>query len=62
MSRIVSFNDIKKEHDELISMEEWDGACWKEMFDTLAQMCPENDPWDNLAAFIKATLIDQLPN
>ena len=54
MNNIVEF---KRENDELTLIEEWDGECWKTMFDVLAEMLPDNDPWDNLAMFIKQTLI-----
>lgn len=54
MNNIVEF---KRENDELTPIEEWDGECWKTMFDVLAKMLPDNDPWDNLAMFIKQTLI-----
>ena len=54
MNNIVEF---KRENDELTPIEEWDGECWKTMFDVLAEMLPNNDPWDNLAMFIKQTLI-----
>lgn len=54
MNNIVEF---KRENDELTPIEEWDGECWKTMFDVLAEMLPDNDPWDNLAMFIKQTLI-----
>lgn len=61
MSKIINFVEQKemlnKQQDELIPMEEWDGECWKTMFDTLAEMLPDNNPWDNLAMFIKETLI-----
>lgn len=54
MNNIVEF---KRENDELTPIEEWDGECWKTMFDVLAEMLPDNNPWDNLAMFIKQTLI-----
>lgn len=54
MNNIIEF---KRENDELTPIEEWDGECWKTMFDVLAEMLPDNDPWDNLAMFIKQTLI-----
>lgn len=43
-------------NDELIPMEEWDGECWRTMFNTLAEMVPDKDPWDTFAMFIKKTL------
>ena len=48
----VNFGD-----DKLVPMEEWDGKCWKTMFDTLAKMIPEQDPWETFANFIKETLM-----
>lgn len=54
MNNIVEF---KRKNDELTPIEEWDGECWKTMFNVLAEMLPDNDPWDNLAMFIKQTLI-----
>lgn len=45
------------EDDEMVPMEEWDGECWKTMFDTLAELLPDVNPWDSLAAFIKKTLM-----
>ena len=43
--------------DELLPMEEWDGACWKTLFDWFAENLPGVDPWDSLAAFIKLSLM-----
>ena len=55
---IVKRNAPKEEQpDEMLPMEQWDGSAWKAMFDFLAQTIPEQDPWDSLAAFIKATLM-----
>lgn len=54
MSEIINFENKK---DELVPMEEWDGSCWKTMFDKLAELAPDADPWDLLAAFIKMTLM-----
>ena len=58
MSDIIDFKP-KTENDELTPMEEWDGSCWKTMFDTLAELAPNVDPWDSLAAFIKLTLMKE---
>ena len=55
MGKVIDF----KPKDELVPIEEWDGDCWKTMFDTLAQMTPEKDPWDTFASFIKQALIDK---
>lgn len=44
--------------DELVPIDEWNGECWKTLFDWLAKEIPEADPWDSLAAFIKVALID----
>ena len=45
--------------NEMIPMEEWNGECWKTMFDTLAEMCPEQDPWETFANFIKEIFIKE---
>ena len=61
VGQIINFAEQKekfnKQRSDLIPLEEWDGECWKTMFDTLAEMLPDNNPWDNLATFIKETLI-----
>ena len=61
MSKIINFTEQKEKlttkQNEIVPIEEWDGECWKTMFDTLTEMLPDNDPWDNLAMFIKETLI-----
>ena len=61
MDNIINIEESKKYQDkkygDLIPMEEWDGKCWKEMFDSLAEMVPDNDPWDTFAMFIKGTLM-----
>ena len=56
MSDINNFNP-NTENDDMIPMDEWDGSCWKTMFDTLAKLIPNADPWDSLAAFIKLSLM-----
>ena len=56
MSNIIDFIP-KTETDDMIPMDKWDGSCWKTMFDTLAELAPNVDPWDCLAAFIKLTLM-----
>ena len=56
MSNIIKFI-AKTETDDMIPMDEWDGSCWKTMFDTLSKLVPNADPWDCLAAFIKLTLM-----
>lgn len=53
MGKVIDF----RKKDELVPMEEWDGECWKTMFDTLAEMILEQDPWETFANFIKATLM-----
>ena len=58
MSDIINFKP-KTENDEMVPMEQWDGSCWKTMFDTLAKLAPNVDPWDSLAAFIKMTLMKE---
>lgn len=59
MNNIIEFK--QKEHydkkNELVPIEEWDGDCWKTMFNTLSEMIPEQDPWETFANFIKATLM-----
>lgn len=44
-------------NDELIPMDEWNGSCWKTLFDWFSENVPEENPWDCLAAFIKLTLM-----
>ena len=56
MKDVIEFKTTEKK-DDLIPMEEWDGSCWKTMFDTLAELAPNADPWDCLAEFIKLTLM-----
>ena len=56
MDKIINF-DPNAERDELVPMDEWDGECWKTMFDWLKENVPQADPWDSLAAFIKLTLM-----
>ena len=58
MEKIIDFKKQKGNND-MIPMEEWDGECWKTMFNTLAEMIPEQDPWETFANFIKATLINK---
>lgn len=50
-------DDFEGNKDDLLPMEEWDGSCWKTIFDALAKLAPDADPWDSLAAFIKLTLM-----
>lgn len=60
MTKIINFIEEKEKIDskgEMVPIEEWDGDCWKTMFDTLAEMFPDKDPWDNLANFIKSVFI-----
>lgn len=58
MPNIINFpNALEEQKDDMIPMDEWDGSCWKTMFDTLAELAPNVDPWDLLAAFIKQTLM-----
>ena len=59
MPNIITFNP-KTDTDDLIPMEQWDGECWQTMFNTLAELVPQADPWDLLAAFIKRTLISEV--
>ena len=59
MPNIITFNP-ETNRDDLIPMEQWDGECWKTMFNTLAELVPQADPWDCLAAFIKRTLIEEV--
>lgn len=54
---IINFTP-KTDTDEMISMDEWDGSCWKTLFDWFAENVPQADPWDCLAAFIKRTLME----
>ena len=54
MAQIIDF----KKKDELIPIDEWDGECWKTMFDTLAELLPDQDPWETLANFIKVAIWD----
>jgi len=53
MNKVIDF----RKQDELISVEEWNGECWKTMFDTLAEMIPEQDPWETFSMFIKEIFI-----
>lgn len=59
MNNIIEFKQKENfdNKDKLVPMEEWDGECWKTMFNTLAEMIPEQDPWETFANFIKTTLI-----
>lgn len=50
-------NKPEVENDDLLPMDEWDGECWKTMFNFLAKVAPGVDPWDSLAAFIKLALM-----
>jgi hypothetical protein len=60
MSNIINFTaKQEKQKDELVPIEEWDGECWKTMFNTLAEMIPEQDPWEVFANFIKETLVNK---
>lgn len=60
MSNITNFTaKQEKQKDELVPIEEWDGECWKTMFNTLAEMIPEQDPWEVFANFIKKTLVNK---
>ena len=56
MEKIIDFKKQENNND-MIPMEEWDGECWKTMFDTLAEMIPDQDPWETFANFIKETLM-----
>ena len=56
MSNVINVNFG---NDELIPMEEWNGECWKTMFNVLAEMVPDKDPWETLANFIKITLMNK---
>lgn len=60
MNNVISFMEYKEKYNknnELIPMEEWDGEDWKTMFNALAEMLPDNNPWDTFAMFIKETLM-----
>jgi hypothetical protein len=60
MSNIINFTaKQEKQKDGLVPIEEWDGECWKTMFNTLAEMIPEQDPWESFANFIRATIINK---
>lgn len=54
MSNIINFNP---KEDELVPMDEWNGECWKTLFDWFKENVPQTDPWDSLAAFIKLSLM-----
>lgn len=55
----AEWEELKQEcKDDLLPMEKWDGGCWKAMFDWFAEVVPEVDPWDSLAAFIKHALMN----
>lgn len=41
-----------------IPLEEWDGECWKALFDFFVANDPTHKPWDCLAEFIKVSLIE----
>lgn len=60
MSKVIRFPgaEVQDEASDMIPIEEWDGDCWKTMFNTLAEAFPQNDPWDNLAMFIKGVFIN----
>lgn len=56
MDKIIAISFGEPE-EEMVPMDEWDGKCWKAMFDFLAKVAPGVDPWDALAAFIKLSLM-----
>lgn len=45
--------------DEPLPMEQWDGSCWKTMFEWFDENVPNVDPWDSLAAFIMLSLMKE---
>lgn len=55
---IINFKAVEQK-DDMLPMDKWDGSCWKIMFDTLAELAPDVDPWDALAAFIKHSLMKE---
>lgn len=58
MVKVIEFKE-KKENDEMIPLEEWDGECWELFFE---QFCVPNakqsgkSPWDIFANFVKVLL------
>lgn len=56
MAKIIEFK--QRNEEAMVPMEEWDGECWKTMFNVLAEMMPEQDPWETFANFIKITLMN----
>lgn len=58
MAKVIEFKE-KKDADEMIPLEEWDGECWQLFF---TQYCVPNarqsgkSPWDILAGFLQALL------
>ena len=60
MGKVIQFQtaEAQEEASDMVPIEEWDGDCWKTMFNTLAESFPENDPWDNLAMFIKGVFVN----
>lgn len=55
MSNVINLFEEKNKRD-LVPMEEWDGECWRTIFNTLSTMQPEDDPWDVFARFMQAVL------
>ena len=55
MGDVINLFDEKNKRD-MVPMEEWDGECWRTIFNTLSAMEPDGDPWDVFARFMKAVL------
>lgn len=55
MGKMINLQDEKNKRD-MVPMEQWDGECWRTMFNTISAMQPEEDPWDVFAKFMQAIL------
>lgn len=55
MGKLYDLFEEKHKRD-MVPMEEWDGECWRTVFETLSTMQPESDPWDVFAGFMQAVL------
>ena len=59
MGKIIQFRDKRKQklEKELVPMEQWNGECWKTMFNTLVEMTGSEDSgWEALAGLIRHSM------
>ena len=62
MAKIIEFEQKTEITDEMLSVDQWDGECWKTVYDQVfVPMAKERGctPWDCLANFVRGLLIGE---